>query len=78
MADTLVISQALNACQSARMMVIEEDEALISIKYCNLSSNGLSCSVSKVVPIALVYSSGFLLIIFSPMFLYLYVFPLCG
>ena len=57
MVGALVISWALNACQSARMMVIEVDEALISIKYYNLSSNGLSCSVSKDGLIVLVYSS---------------------
>ena len=57
MAGALVISRALNACQSARTMVIEADEALISVKYCNLSSNGSSCSVSKDVPIVLVYLS---------------------
>ena len=57
MVGSLVISQTLNAFQSVRMMVIEVDEALISVKYCSLSSNGSSCSVSKVVLIVLVYSS---------------------
>lgn len=56
MAGVLVMSQDLNTCQSSRMMVIEEDEALIYVKYCNLSSNGSSCSVSKVVSIVLLYS----------------------
>ena len=57
MANTLVISQDLNACQSVSMIVIEAKKALISIKYCNLRSNGSSCNVSKVLLIALVYSS---------------------
>lgn len=57
MAGALVMSRALNACQLARMMVIEAAKFLISAKCYSLSSNGSSCSVSKVVPIALVYSS---------------------
>ena len=57
MVSALVISGALNACQSTRMIVIEANEALISVNYYSLSSNGSSCSVSKVVPIVLVYSS---------------------
>ena len=39
------------------MVVIEANKALILVKYYNLSSNGSSCKVSKVVSIALVYLS---------------------
>ena len=38
MVGALVIRRALNAFQSARMMVIEVDDALISVKYWSLSS----------------------------------------
>ena len=52
-----MISRDLNACQSERMMVIEADDALISVKYCSLSSNSSLCSVSKyvLVRLSLVY-----------------------
>ena len=37
MAGALVVSLALKAFQSAKMMVMEEVKAFISIKYCSFS-----------------------------------------
>ena len=57
MANALVISQDFNTFQSAKMMVIEVEEALMSIKYWSLSSSGSSCRVSNDILIVLVYLS---------------------
>ena len=57
MVGELVMSRDLKNFQSDRRIVIEENEALIYVKYCRLSSNGSSCIVSKVVLIVLLYFS---------------------
>ena len=57
MTRALEMSQALNAFQLARTMVMEADDALISVKYWSLSSIDSSCKVSSDGPIVLVYSS---------------------
>jgi hypothetical protein len=57
MVDGLVMSQALNACQSTRIVVMEADEALISARYWRLSSSGSWCRVSSEGSIVFVYSS---------------------
>ena len=55
MARALAMSQSLKAFRLAKKMVMEAVKALISVKYCNLSSNGSSCSISKFVPIMVLY-----------------------
>ena len=57
MDGAFMMRQSLNACQSAKTIVIEAIDALISVMYFNFSSRGSSCSVSNVVPIINVYSS---------------------
>ena len=60
MERVLVMNQDLKAFQSAKTMVMEVANALISIKCCSSSSNGSSCSISKVVLIMLLYLSAWL------------------
>ena len=57
MVGAFVMRRALNACQSAKTIVMEAEDALISVRYCSFSSSGSSCSVSNAVPIVDVYSS---------------------
>ena len=60
MASALEMSQDLNACQSARKMVMEADDAFISVKYWSLSSSGSSWRVCSNGLIVLVYLSTYM------------------
>ena len=57
MACTFVMRRALNVCQSTKTIIMEAKDALISVRYCSLSSSSSSCNDSNDVPIVDVYSS---------------------